>query len=145
MKGRDIIKLIIDQNGLDEEFDFNTNVQPKKKVGRPKKKKEPNDISEVTSVSIEYNRAILRVSDPMAARKFGLSEYYVRYEFDGSTMYCYREEDKPCNFSFSCGNGYHTLVSQSVETFCKSVKSEMKRQITMQNLKYPNDTIKMYL
>ena len=95
------------------------------------KTKESDNLSEITDVTFENNRLVLRVDDPMAARKFGLSDKTYRYEFDGRTMFWFKNKDEsvPSDWSCSCGKGSHTLVSSDTEHQIKTVKEEMVNQI----------------
>lgn len=129
MKGRDIIAKIIAEDGLDKDYAFENKKRTTTKI------KEPKTLGEIARVSYEYGRLVLRVDNPIAARKFGLSDNTWRYEFDGGTMYWYKDKDEaqPSSWSCSCGRGSHTLVSNSTENQINAVKDEMKRQIIMNN------------
>lgn len=93
--------------------------------------KEYSSLTELTDVTFENNRLVLRVDNPIAARKFGLSDTTWRYEFDGYSMFWYKDKDenKPKSWSCSCGKGSYTLVSDDVDRQIKAVKEEMVRQI----------------
>lgn len=93
--------------------------------------KEIESLTEVTDVTFENNRLVLRVDDPIKARKFGLSDNTWRYEFDGGTMYWYKDKDetKPHTWSCSCGKGGYTIVSTDTDNAIRAVKREMANQI----------------
>ncbi len=93
--------------------------------------KEVNTLSEITDVTFENNRLCLRVEDPIAARKFGLSDSTYRYEFDGCKMYWYKDKDesKPNSWSCQCGKGGFTLVDGGTSKQIRAVKNEMANQI----------------
>ena len=93
--------------------------------------KEYNDLTEITDVTFENNRLVLRVDNPIAARKFGLSDKTWRYEFDGGSMFWYKDKDEsvPSSWSCSCGKGAYTLVSNDTSKEIRAVKDEMCKQI----------------
>lgn len=97
---------------------------------------EPTELTEIADVTFENNRLVLRVTDPMPARKFGLSDKVWKYEFDGSTMYWYKDKDesKPSSWSYSCGRGGYTLVTDDVSRATRAVKDEMAKQITLKGM-----------
>lgn len=125
MKGRDIIAKIIAEDGLDKEYTFENDKKTIKKI------KEPKTLGEIAKVSFEFGRLVLRVDNPIAARKFGLSDNTWRYEFDGGTMYWYKDKDetKPKTWSCSCGKGSYTCVDNSTSRTIRAVKDEMIKQI----------------
>ena len=98
--------------------------------------KEVEKLSDITDVTFENNRLVLRVSDPIAARKFGLSDSTWRYEFDGASMYWYKDKDEsvPSSWNCSCGRGGHTLVDSSTEAQIRSVKKEMTNQVVLKGM-----------
>ena len=100
------------------------------------KTKEVEKLSDITDVTFENNRLVLRVSDPIAARKFGLSDSTWRYEFDGASMFWYKDKDEsiPSSWNCSCGRGGHTLVTDDVEIQIRSVKKEMTNQIILKGM-----------
>lgn len=100
------------------------------------KAKEINNLTEITDVTFENNRLVLRVSDPIKARKFGLSDSTWRYEFDGSSMYWYKSKDEsvPSSWNCTCGRGGFTLVSADTERQIRSVKDEMVNQIMLKGM-----------
>lgn len=100
------------------------------------KTKESGSLSDITDVTFENNRLVLRVDDPMAARKFGLSDKTYRYEFDGRTMFWFKDKDEnvPSNWSCSCGKRSHTLVSSNTAHQIKTVKEEMVNQIMVKKM-----------
>ena len=99
--------------------------------------KEYIDLTEIADVTFENNRLVLRVSDPIAARKFGLSDDTWRYEFDGCSMYWFKDRDEtvPSSWCCSCGRGGHTLVTSDVEKQIKAVKNEMIKQIELKGMR----------
>lgn len=129
MKGRDIIAKIIAEDGLDREYKFENEKKTTVKI------KEPKTLGEIAKVSFEFGRLVLRVDNPIAARKFGLSDNTWRYEFDGGTMYWYKDKDEtqPRSWSCSCGRGSYTLVDNSTSDQIRVVKNEMRRQIIENN------------
>lgn len=98
--------------------------------------KEYNELSEITDVTFENNRLVLRVDDPISARKFGLSDKTWRYEFDGTMMFWFykKEENEPSSWSCQCGKGGHTLVDGGTENQIRTVKSEMAKQIVAKGM-----------
>ena len=98
---------------------------------------EVDELTEITDVTFENNRLVLRVSDPIKARKFGLSDNTYRYEFDGGSMYWYKDEDesKPHSWSCSCGKGGYTCVDTSTSTQIRTVKKEMAKQIELKDMR----------
>lgn len=98
---------------------------------------EIDELTEITDVTFENNRLVLRVSNPIKARKFGLSDNTYRYEFDGSSMYWYKDEDesKPHSWSCSCGKGEYTCVDTSTSTQIRTVKKEMAKQIELKDMR----------
>lgn len=131
MLGKDIIAFIISEEGFRKDYPFGN--EGKKSV----RIKEPETLAEIADVQIEYGRVALHVSDPMAARKFGLDDKYVKYEYDGNTMYMYKEEGLPSDWCFDFGPGGCTLVASSVETYRSAVLKEMKRQVNEKGLNVP--------
>ena len=129
MKGRDIIAKIIAEDGLDKEYVFENDKKITKKI------KEPKTLGEIAQVSYEFGRLVLRVDNPIAARKFGLSDNTWRYEFDGGTMYWYNDRDETCpkSWSCSCGKGSYTCVDNATSKQIRVVKNEMRRQIIENN------------
>ena len=125
MKGRDIIAKIIAEDGLDREYKFENEKKTTVKI------KEPKTLGEIAKVSFEFGRLVLRVDNPIAARKFGLSDKTWRYEFDGGSMYWYYDQDetKPSKWSCSCGKGSYTCVDNSTSEQIRAVKDEMAKQI----------------
>ena len=99
--------------------------------------KEYDSLTELADVTFENNRLVIRISDPIAARKFGLSDKTWRYEFDGSTMYWYKDKDETvsCDWQCSCGRGGYTLVSTDTEKQIRSVKDEMVKQIEAKKMR----------
>ena len=98
---------------------------------------EVDELTEITDVTFENNRLVLRVSDPIKARKFDLADNTYRYEFDGGSMYWYKDEDesRPHSWSCSCGKGGYTLVSTSTENEIRAVKREMAKQIELKDMR----------
>lgn len=98
--------------------------------------KEVKELSEIADVTFENNRLVLRIDNPMAARKFGLSDNTWRYEFDGGSMYWYDSEDenKPKTWSCSCGRGSWTLVGNDTSKQIRTVKDEMVKQIRLKGM-----------
>lgn len=98
--------------------------------------KEAANLNEIADVTFENNRLVLRVSDPIKARKFGLSDNTWRYEFDGSTMFWYKDKDEmePSSWSCTCGRGGYTMVSTDTERQIRAVKDEMINQIMIKNM-----------
>jgi len=125
MTGKEIIIYIIDNDLLDKELEFTKKEKTIKKE-RAKKKKEPKSLDEITRFEYEYERAVLYVSDPVAARKFGLNDKYVKYEYDGKSMYFFLEEDGPSKMSVSWNSYGRTLVSDSLETCIMAVIKQMR-------------------
>ena len=125
MKGRDIIAKIIAEDGLDKEYKFENEKNTTTKI------KEPKTLGEISKVSFEFGRLVLRVDNPIAARKFGLSDDTWRYEFDGGSMYWYEDKDEtqPKTWSCSCGKGSYTCVDNSTSQTIRAVKDEMRKQI----------------
>ena len=125
MKGRDIIAKIIAEDGLDKEYKFENEKNTTVNI------KEPKTLGEISKVSFEFGRLVLRVDNPIAARKFGLSDDTWRYEFDGGSMYWYdsKDETQPKTWSCSCGRGRYTCVDNSTSRTISAVKDEMKKQI----------------
>ena len=99
--------------------------------------KEYKELTELADVTFENNRLVLRVSDPIAARKFGLSDNTWRYEFDGSSMYWYKDKDEtvPSSWNCSCGKGSYTCVSSDVGNQIRAVKNEMVKQIELKGMR----------
>ncbi len=99
-------------------------------------KPEVDKLSDITDVTFENNRLVLRVDNPIAARKFGLSDKTWKYEFDGWSMFWYdvKDESSPSTWSCSCGRGGHTLVSDNVNNQIKAVKKEMANQIMLKGM-----------
>lgn len=97
---------------------------------------EASQLRDISDVTFENNRLVLRVSDPIAARKFGLSDKTWRYEFDGGSMYWYysKDESEPSNWHCSCGKGTHTCVDNSTLTQIKVVKYEMSEQVILKGM-----------
>ena len=93
--------------------------------------KEAASLSDLADVTFENNRLVLRVDDPIAARKFGLSDKTYRYEFDGRTMFWFydKDESKPSNWGCDCGKGGYTLVDSNTNNQIKTVKEEMAHQV----------------
>ena len=139
MKGKDIIIKILNENGTDKDYNFSESRSKRVKAKAPVK--EPESLSEIADVRFEYNRLVLDVSDPKAARKFALDDAITRYEYDGYTMYVYRDIDEPAFWSFSCGHGASTLVSSSVERYRDAVKEEMLKQVYKKKIKCPKDLV----
>ena len=129
MKGRDIIAKIIAENGLDKEYKFGNEKKTTVKI------KEPKTLGEISKVSYEFGRLVLRVDNPIAARKFGLSDDTWRYEFDGGSMYWYKDKDEtqPKTWKCSCGKGSYTCVDNSTSQTIRAVKDEMRKQIIDNN------------
>lgn len=125
MKGRDIIAKIITENGLDKEYKFENEKKTTARI------KEPKTLEEISKVTFEFGRLVLRVDNPIAARKFGLSDNTWRYEFDGGSMYWYdsKDETQPKTWSCSCGKGSYTCVDNSTSRTIRAVKDEMIKQI----------------
>lgn len=125
MKGRDIIAKIIAEDGLDKEYKFENEKKTIAKI------KEPKALGEISKVSFEFGRLVLRVDNPIAARKFGLSDDTWRYEFDGGSMYWYKNKDEtqPKTWGCSCGKGSYTCVDNSTSQTIRAVKDEMRKQI----------------
>ena len=98
---------------------------------------EIDELTEITDVTFENNRLVLRVDDPIKARKFGLSDNTWRYEFDGGTMYWYKDKDetKPHTWSCSCGKGGYTMVSTNTSNAIRAVKREMAKQIELKDMR----------
>lgn len=98
--------------------------------------KKPTELTEIADVTFENNRLVLRVDNPIAARKFGLSDTTWRYEFDGGSMYWYKDKDesKPKSWSCDCGRGGYTLVSNDTSTQIRAVKDEMVKQIMLKGM-----------
>ena len=98
--------------------------------------KEITSLSEIADVTFENNRLVLRVDNPIAARKFGLSDKTWRYEFDGRTMFWYydKDETKPSSWSCSCGRGGFTLVDSGTSHQIRTVKDEMSNQIVLKGM-----------
>ena len=99
-------------------------------------KPEPQNLTEIADVTFESNRLVLRVSDPIAARKFGLSDNTWRYEFDGGSMYWYGSKDEtiPASWHCSCGKGSYTLADNDTKKQIRSVKNEMANQIVLKGM-----------
>ena len=98
--------------------------------------KEIKELTEISDVTFENNRLVLRVEDPVAARKFDLSDKTYKYEFDGSTMYWYYDKDEKARsgWSCTCGRGGHTLVDAGTDRQIRAVKDEMAKQIVLKKM-----------
>ena len=98
--------------------------------------KEAESLTEITDVTFENNRLVLRVDNPIAARKFGLSDTTYRYEFDGRSMFWFKDKDEnqPSSWSCTCGRGGWTLVNGSTEHQIRTVKNEMANQIMLKGM-----------
>lgn len=108
MKGRDIIKAIIDADGLDTEYNFTP--VAKKKPG--KKKSEPLTRFEVDA---ENGLVSMYVSDPLKAfSTLKLNDEFKKYTWDGDTLYFYAEPDSKSAWRISFGNGSTTCVTSNV-------------------------------
>lgn len=111
MKGRDVIKAIIDAGGLDAEYEFTPIA--KKKPGR--KKSEP-----LTRVEIDAENGLvtLFVSDPIKAfSSLKLSDKYRKYVWDGESMYFYKDPDGVNDWNISFGGGSTTLIAESAKKY----------------------------
>lgn len=99
-------------------------------------KPEVDKLSDITDVTFENNRLVLRVDNPIAARKFGLSDHTWKYEFDGRSMFWYYDKDEsvPSGWSCTCGKGGYTLVDGDTENQIKAVKREMVNQIILKGI-----------
>lgn len=109
--------------------------------------KEPESLEEICKVGMYGPNIIyLEVEEEYVplARKFGLSDMYSRYEFDGYTMSCFKPGTKSSSFSFSCGAGGHTLVADSVEKYTRNVKIHMGKKAKEQGLCVP-EVIRRYI
>lgn len=97
---------------------------------------EPTTLTEIADVTFESNRLVLRVTDPIKAKKFGLSDKVWKYEFDGGTMYWFddKDESKPSSWDYSCGKGSWTIVADKVERTTRAVKDEMAKQIMLKGM-----------
>lgn len=122
MTGKDIIKIIANENGYDKEYDFEPN-----KTNIPKAKKTYNNIDELLTFEVDAanNEVIMNVEDPIAARKYGLSDSYRTYIWDGDTMYFYKNPDESASWSISYGGGSMTMVAASVVKFRDTAAKKM--------------------
>lgn len=136
MKGQKIIEYIVNNKLYDTEFDFNESKTANESMTPVK---EPNSLTEISEVTYEYGRVVLTIKPGYmsASRKFKLFDNCWKYEFDGGTMYFYRKNEEACSWSYSCGKGAYTLVSNRGQNCIAAVKQEMATQIVLQNLPVP--------
>ena len=151
------ITIFVDDDGVDNikkwehhiDYAIDTNEYPEiKQISNVKVtevgSKEPATLGEIANVTFEYGRLVLRVNDPIAARKFGLSDSTYRYEFDGYSLFWYKSKDEnsSCSWKCDCGRNGYALVTSDTERQIKAVKQEMRRQV-ISNLfeKYKNNPV----
>lgn len=132
MLGRELIKKIIDENGLDKEYGIIT--KSDKDLENAMKAKSLSDICEV---SIENDEVVLVTDFPLAARKFGLSDKYEKYIWDGRSVYFHKNKNEASSWSIDYGSGGYTLVSDDVKKYCITMVEEMVKQIFEKDLDYP--------
>ena len=142
MTGKDIIKKIIDEDGLDKEYNFSVKKTSAKKA--PVKTKVYKTLDDMIKdgtidfeIDAENGEVIMNVEDPKTARKFGLSDRYVQYIWDGNTMYFYESLDKPCSWSISFGGGSTTLVADSVVKYRNTAAKQMIKAAATSKKKTP--------
>lgn len=136
MKGQKIIEYIVNNQLYDTEFDFKRSQivnEPTTPV------KEPESLSEISEVTYEYGRVVLTIKPgyEVTSRKFNLLDDGSKYEFDGGTMYFYKDRNTTSYWSCSCGRGGWTLVSTKISQCIRAIKQEMAMQIVLQNLPVP--------
>jgi hypothetical protein len=132
MTGRELIKKIIDEDGLDKEYDIV--IKDDKKL---KKAMNAKSLSEICTVSVCGDEIELVTEFPLAARKFGLSDKWEKYVWDGETVYFHAKKNEPSSFSISFGGSSTTMVSNAIIKYRDAMVEEMVKQICENNLKYP--------
>ena len=133
MKGRDIIKMIIDGDGLDKDYVIETSTTKKTK------KKKYKNLEDMCTVYLHGDMIVLEVADPLQAMPFGLSDKYEKYAWDGHSVYCYQDKDEACSWCFEFGGGSSTLVSSSVERYRDKMFKVMNDFVNRDNIKLPSN------
>lgn len=139
MKGRDIIKMIIDENGLDKDYSLNDSDSKESK-----RKKKYKTLDEMCSVYVQGDIIFLEVADPIQAMPFGLSDQYEKYGWDGSTVYCYTDRNGKASWSFSFGGGSSTLVAESVNRYRETAMDTMARFAENDNIDLPKNLSRLH-
>ena len=123
MTGKDIIKYIAENNGYDTDYDFTPTV----KATNKRKKKTPNNLDDLLSFDIDAacDEITMTVSDPIAARKYGLSDTYRVYIWDGNTMSFGKNVDAACDWHISYGGGSTTMITSHAEKIRDTAATKM--------------------
>lgn len=123
MTGKDIIKYIAENNGYDTDYDFT----PATKVTNKYEKQTPKNFDDLLSFDIDttYNEIIMTVSDPIAARKYGLSDIYKVYIWDGNTMSFGKNIDTACDWHISYGGDSTTMITEHAEKIRNTAATKM--------------------
>ena len=132
MTGKELIKKILDENGLDREYDIVT-----KNDKEMEKAMSVKSLSDICTVSIFDDEIELVTDFPMIARKFGLHDVYEKYVWDGHTVYFHKHKNEPSDWSISYGGGSTTIVAASVSKYRDKMVEEMTKQIYEKGLTPP--------